>query len=202
MFIPEGFTEQEVLKAIEDVVNSLANLFRFGSYEIEDLKQEGRIFAILCLPKYDASRGANIRTFMTNVVKRKFINLKRNKHSRAQIPCLTCPFYNKLRKENHCMAFDEKMDCHKWESWIKRNISKKTLSGVADDNGECVELTSDVDITDESAVRELRELIDLKLPAHMRADFRKIIDKEPVAKHRKIKIIATIKEILEESNGG
>jgi len=40
MNLPRGYTEQQVLEAIEVVVNSLAPSFVFGFYDLEDVRQE------------------------------------------------------------------------------------------------------------------------------------------------------------------
>ena len=72
-------TENEVLSTIDDVVITLSSTFAFGYYDREDLQQEGRIFALEGLPRWDITKGASLKTFLYNHVKRRFINLKRNK---------------------------------------------------------------------------------------------------------------------------
>ena len=198
MIVPEGFTEKEVFAIIEQVVSSIASKFRFGSYETEDLKQEGRIFAMECLPRFDAGKGASLKTFITTHLRNQFINLQRKYHVRHQPPCTICPFYTMVLKNfpNGCTVFKEKMECDKWEAWVNRNLSKKALSEVCDDAG--IEKITNSGPLEDALSSELKEIIDKYLPANLRNDFRKVVEKHKIPKHRKIKIFTVLREILKE----
>lgn len=195
MNLPVGYTQEETLAVIEQVVGSIASKFKFGSYEVEDMRQEGRAFALECLSKYDPNKGASLKTFVTTHVRNQFINLQRKHLVRHQPPCTICPFYNKAFP-NGCSAFKDKMDCDKWESWVSRNISKKALSGVCEDVG--IEKVSREGPLEDMLTKELREIIDKHLPAALRNDFRKVVEKQKIPKHRKIKIVNVLREIVKE----
>ena len=49
--IPKGMTEEEVLSIIESVVNVLAFNFKFGYFDLDDMKQQGRMYALEALPR-------------------------------------------------------------------------------------------------------------------------------------------------------
>ena len=49
MQVPKGLTEEEVLEIISRAVAYLAPSFKFGYFDIEDMKQEGTIFSIEAL---------------------------------------------------------------------------------------------------------------------------------------------------------
>ena len=93
MKIPKGMTEEQVLEAIENVVNSLARNFRFGYFDTEDMKQEGRVYAIEGITKYNPKVGP-LENFLRTHIRNRFINLRRNKLTRYQPPCVDCPFYD------------------------------------------------------------------------------------------------------------
>ena len=54
--IPQGMTEEQVLQIINNITNRLAGKFKFGYHEIEDMKQQARLFAWQGLENYDGIR--------------------------------------------------------------------------------------------------------------------------------------------------
>ena len=54
--IPHGMTEDEVVQTINLIANRLAGKFKFGYHELEDMKQQARLFAWEGLENYDGVR--------------------------------------------------------------------------------------------------------------------------------------------------
>ena len=126
-------TEEEIVQIINRVVAALAYNFKFGYYDYEDMKQEGFVFAIEALPRYNPDIGP-LENFLRSHVRNRFLNLQRDKLSRFQSPCSSCPFFDPNRevRENQCAAFEDKMECEKWGGWINRNAAKKNLAEPLD----------------------------------------------------------------------
>lgn len=167
-------TESEVLSVIDDVVINLSSTFHFGCFEREDLQQEGRILAVKALPKWDVKRGASLRTFLYQAVKRGFINFKRDNYQR--------PIPKDIPED-------------KLERLLKRNDAKRSLMETAepsDDDGKSFESADTIQ------QRELFSLIDRQLPVELRSDYRCILEDVKIPKHRRDRVILALKEILNE----
>ena len=54
--IPKGMDETEVIAIIDRIANRLAAKFKFGYHELEDMKQQARLFAWEGMENYDGVR--------------------------------------------------------------------------------------------------------------------------------------------------
>ena len=54
--IPPHMTEQQVVQIINNIANRLASKFKFGYHELEDMRQQARLFAWEGLENYDGIR--------------------------------------------------------------------------------------------------------------------------------------------------
>lgn len=176
MDIPAGHTEIEVLEVIDSVVNSLAGKFTFGFYGLDDIKQEGRVIALSALIKYDATKGASLKTFLYRVVWNELYNLKRNKFSRIPPKDL-----------------DEKA----LEVWQRRNSAKRNLM-ESKDIDECQCSNKQEDFVDTIQNQELLRIIDEHLPIEYRSDYLKLLSNTKLPKHRRARIVRLVKEIINE----
>src|SRR3954453_8942961 len=88
MKLPDNITEADFLAAIEKVVGILASSFAFGYFEVEDIKQQARLFAIEAMKRYDPSRPLD--NFLYAHIKNRLINFRRDKFRRNDPPCLSC----------------------------------------------------------------------------------------------------------------
>lgn len=207
MQIPKGMTEEEVLGVIDRVVNILAFNFKFGYFDLDDMKQQGRMYAIEAMPRYNPDMG-NLHNFLRSHIRNRFLNLHRDKLSRHQPPCQGCPFYdpNCQQSKNKCTAFSDKLECDKYAGWEKRNGAKRSLvepldiSGIRDEKEK--NMRNNVDIPEIVTKSELMDIIDNNLPVTMRADFKKMMEDVSVSKQRRDKVILKIKEIVEEHYNG
>lgn len=190
-------TEQQVLAAIEKVVAILAPKFKFGYYDVEDMKQEARYEAIKALSeeRYDNKRP--LENFLYTVVLSRLINLKRNKYKRSEPPCVGCPFYDKSR--NKCAAFEDRMSCIKFANWTRRNANKQGLLYPVD-----ISLIFDSQISKKSSVvkdvelREIIAIIERNLPKTLQVFWEKAKGGGKLRKTEREKLqryIATIFEV-------
>ena len=118
MYIPEGMTEEQVLEAIEIVVNRVAPTFKFGYYGIDDIKQEARILALDCLDRYRPSMNKPLTNFLYSHVRNRLINFRRDNYIRNDPPCFEC-HYNRTHKKTK--------KCHYYQLWLNRNSSKQNI---------------------------------------------------------------------------
>ena len=203
MQIPKGMTEEQVVDVVNGILSTLSYSFRFGYFDVDDIKQQGWIYAIEALPNYDPER-APLENFLRSHIRNRFINLKRDKLSRHTSPCKGCPFFDPQMKKskNKCAAFEDKQECDKFSGWEKRNSSKKNLvqpldiSNIRDENER--NMKRFVDVHENTVNAELFSIIDKNLPINMRSDFRKIVEGVHIPKPRRIKIEEIIQEIVEE----
>lgn len=193
MNIPNGYTEQEVLDDIKHVTTALAAHMQFGFHEMDDMAQDGVVFALEALEKFDPTR-SRLRTFLYTHVRRRFINMKRDQYSRLTPPCSQCCF----KKDEGCAEFQNKADCFKHAGWEKRNAKKRSLMGSFDASEVRNEETNATPPSQHSDVEtaELVALVDAHLPVEMRADFCRMRDGVLVPKHRRDVIEEVILEII------
>ena len=186
-----------MIEIVNKALKGMCEKFRFGYFDTEDMYQEGWIFALETgLEKYDGSRP--LENFLRVSLRNFFINLKRNKFSRYDPPCLSCPFYDPDNKksQNQCAEFVNKDDCDKWKSWRKRNKDKEGLmrpidiSSIHEDDNPF-----DKEMIDSVNFGEIRKIIDRKLDMDLRADFLRMLEGMYVPKDRKIKIREAIREM-------
>ena len=109
--------EAEILATIEKLAGKLAWDFRFGSYTLEDARQEGVLYALQAIAKgsYDVNRP--LGGFLRTHIKNRLHNLKRNAFMRPYAPCSCCD------------AFGVPADpCDAWKKWDALNRAKMVLA--------------------------------------------------------------------------
>lgn len=202
MKVPEGFSEKEVIGIVDNILSALASTFRFGYYEVEDLKQEGWIYALEALENYDLSYGYSLNYFLYGHIRKRFINFKRNKFSRNDSPCLVCPFYDPENRISHnqCGQFSDKDECEKWRSYQQRNERKRTLNESVGSDA-----TSSTDFFEQDVGacldnKIIIQKINNELDVGLRADFRRMVDGVSISKGRKQKVIDAVKTIVGSGN--
>jgi hypothetical protein len=199
MKIPKGYTEQQVVTIIDRVVNTLAPNFVFGTYDLADIKQHGRLKALEVLEeeKYDATRPLD--KFLYTHIRNRYLNLIRDKLSRNDVPCNKCPFKD-LSLSSGCREFNNKSNCELYFKWNKTNGAKRSLAKPSDlcrdDDGEVNVSCGSKSVSDDVSERELMRLIDVKLPTDMRGDWLKLKAGVKLSKDRTNEIHAAVKEII------
>jgi DNA-directed RNA polymerase specialized sigma24 family protein len=195
MKLPSNMTETQVVEIMQKVVNLLAPSFRFGCYDVDDIKQEGMTFAIQAMDKYDESRP--LENFLYSHIKNRLINLKRDRYKRNDSPCTSC--------HNAIDGYTEHQDgkyCEKYIAWYRRNSAKQNLMHTIDISTITQDRETKTKIADsavyEVEVRELVELVDEFLPAELRASLLQMRAGQPVPKARRLEVERAVQDILKD----
>lgn len=191
MKLPKGKTEAEVFDAIEKVVAILAPKSTFGYYDVDDLRQQGWVFALEVLDKekYDGVRP--LANFLYVHLKNRFLNYKRDKLRRNDPPCKDC------HAGKHCTP-DGK--CKKYVEWVDRNNAKANIlkpldiNHVSDENERNAHVNSTV--SEEVEVEEIVRLIDEKLSMELRPTYLQMRTGMKVSRARREPVEQAIREIL------
>jgi DNA-directed RNA polymerase specialized sigma24 family protein len=192
MKIPPGKTEAEVLAAIEKAVNILAPSFVFGYYDVEDIKQHGRMKALELLEedKYDPS--LPLENFLYTHIRNRFINLRRDKLRRNDPPCRLC--------HSGSPCGDDGDHCPKYASWLTRNQAKANimrpldLNHISDEreNRTRTRATAAQEVEIDELVQRIRE----ELPVELQATFLMMRDGVSIPKAKRVQVENAVKEIL------
>ncbi len=196
MFIPDGYTESEVLKTISKVLDLLAPTFTFGYYDEDDIRQEGFIFAHEAIERFSPKNhnDCSLYTFLLVHIRNRLLNLQRNKMARPTPPCLFCP----SSKDGICSKYDHIEDCVKWRNWETRNRTKKNLLESSDMHSMENSIGGDRlgDICASLSKQEILTYICENIPLSMRADYKRLIEGAPLTKKKRLHIIEVVKELL------
>lgn len=192
MKVPEGKTEAEVLAAIEKAVGILGPSFVFGFFDVEDVRQQGRLYALEVLERecYDPARP--LENFLYSHVRNRLINFRRDKLRRNDPPCRRC------HAGDPCGPDGE--PCARYAGWAGRNRSKSNLmrplglDRVADEGERRTRVGSVAE--GEAEVAELLKRIDEGLPAELRASYLQMRAGVAVPKARRLVVEAAVKEII------
>ena len=130
--LPNNVNEEEFLSVLDNISKRLGNKFKFGYHTFEDMKQQAAIFALEGLNRYDSSRP--LENFLWTHVRNRLFNYKRDHYQRPDVPCNTCPFFDKLcqKSKNQCTEFSNRNDCQLYDAWYIRNNAKKNIMRPVD----------------------------------------------------------------------
>lgn len=201
MKIPSGMSEAEVLAVINNIGCRLAHKFTFGYYTVEDIKQQAFIEACKGLEKYDESRP--LENFLFVHIRNRLINFKRDHYERIlDKPCNKCPLkaYNK-NLPSECSEYINKEDCSLYKSWYDRNAPKKNLMSCLDidniDDTSESGMSRSVDIDSDIEHKKFLNLIDERLPMHLRASYLKLKAGVKIPRRDKEEIQVLVKDLME-----
>lgn len=184
--------DQELLTVIDNISKKLAYKFKFGYHEIQDMKQQISVFAIEGLKNYDHKRP--LENFLWTHVRNRLFNYKRDNYQRPNVPCYTCPLYNKA--DGSCNKFSNKQDCELYSSWFSRNNNKKNLMHLTtiDD----VKSYGNIFLGYETNIdnKEILKILDENLIGDYRILYLKFMGGSKLSKADTEKLISKIKEIL------
>jgi|TARA_R100000808_G_scaffold3827_2_gene13129 DNA-directed RNA polymerase specialized sigma24 family protein len=179
MKIPTTMTEAEVLATMTRVVDRIAHKYRFGYFDIEDIKQEAFIIAMEAMERYDEARP--LENFLAVHVSNRLKNFKRDNFFRPDY----VPPSGKVVNDNETKRFlMEPLDIDNIRDEHERNMR-------GDDN-----------IVEELAKRELMGIVDTYLDMSLRSDYLRILHGVYVPKPRREHIYQAIMQILREHKEG
>ena len=195
--------EKQLLDVIDIITKKLAYKFKFGYHDIEDMKQQISIFALEGLKNYDHKRP--LENFLWTHVRNRLFNYKRDNYQRPDKPCLTCPLYDPKLQESFsgCKKYNNKNECDLYDSWNKRNSSKKNLMHLTTID-EVKNYANAFSNDDEDPLlhsignKEIINLLDEKLTDEYRAIYIRMKSGSKVNKVDQAKLVGKIKEILRD----
>ena len=188
-------TEAQVIDSINKVVNILAPKFKFGYYTVDDMKQEGRRFALEALSSDKYDEGRPLENFLYRHVKNRFINFKRDKYRRNDPPCKLC--HNCTDKSGH----PDGQFCAKYLSWKKRNMSKQNIlnpldiTNISDENES--RTRQDSTVVQDIEYKEMLATLDEKLPMELRGTYLLMLAGEHVSKSKREEVERAVLAILD-----
>ena len=200
MTIPRGMTEEQVIQTIDLIANRLAGKFKFGYHELEDMKQQARLFAWEGLENYDGVRP--LENFLWTHVRNRLYNFKRNNFGRPDKPCDNCPFFDmSFSNSNHygCKAFDNEEECDLYAGWLKRNTAKRNIMNTANLDIDIKQANRLDDVLDQ---KHIFNLVDQAIPVLYREDWIRFVNSLKLPKARRENIVEIITKILQENDLG
>lgn len=168
MKVPSNMSEAELLNLIESISNRYAYKFRFGYYDLDDIKQEAFIIALEALDKYDES--LPLENFLARHIRNRLITFVRD---------------NYYRKEVHSEAGER---LNEMKQAVMNPVS---IDSIPDDQ---LIMEGDFDQVD---LCELFDIIDEHLDPKLRESYIKLMHKGDLTQHQRATIINHIKEIVE-----
>lgn len=193
MKIPPGYTEERVLQAIEKAADILAPSFVFGSYDVDDIRQQCFLFAFEVLEKEKFDPGRPLENFIYTHLRNQLINFRRNKFRRNDPPCGSCHSGVPCPKA-------EGEHCRKYRAWLRLNNAKANISSPLALDNVCdekerrtrVESSSEQDVE----IDELIKLVDSQLPVELRATYLQMRAGVSVPKPKRLQVERAVTEIL------
>lgn len=195
MKIPAGHTEATVLAAIEKTINVLAPTFVFGFYDIDDIRQYGRLKALEVLEKETYDPGRPLENFLYTHIRNRYINLWRDKLWRNDPPCKGC---------HNGKPCNDGVVCVKYAAWKNLNQAKSglmrplDLANICDERERRTRIQSTA--SDDVEITEILHLIDEKLPVELRTTYLQMRDGVSIPKAKRTEVEQAVKDILREAN--
>ena len=196
-----GVSEEEFLIVLDNISRRLANKFKFGYHDFDDMKQQAAIFALEGLERYDHKRP--LENFLWTHVRNRLFNYKRNNYQRPDKPCLTCPLFDKAYKcsSNQCSKYTSKLDCELYSAWSARNDSKKNImqpSYINDQENVHQSLIKDklfINIQNQ----EIIKFLDQNIQTEFRESYLKLKHGTKIPKQQLVKLQKHIQELLKDN---
>lgn len=180
--IPNDLDQEEVLRIIIKIANSLAYKYQFAFYDVEDIKQEAIIIGLEGLERYD--RNQPLENFLWVHMSNRLKSFKRDNYIRP-------------------VPGDVQPGSQEYETWEQKYASKKNLlepisiGSVRDEHEK--NMWTKIDFIDELQIDDIFSLIDKELPLELREDFLKVKQGVTIPKPKRDKIYEIILEILEKN---
>jgi len=196
--IPQGMTEAQVIQIINNIANRLAGKFKFGYHDLEDMRQQARLFAWEGMENYDGIRP--LENFLWTHVRNRLYNFKRNNFGRPDKPCDSCPFFDisfSNDKGYGCKEYSNHEECDLYAGWLKRNTSKRNIMNTAQ---------LELDVKSSGGIEEILDrkyifnLVDKSIPVQCREDWVRFVNNLKLPKFRREAIVTIIMNILKEND--
>ncbi len=175
----EHLTEEEIILTIQKVCNKMVSKYKFGYYDVDDMKQEAFIIGWNVLDKFNGT--APLENFLSVHIRRRLLNFHRDNYYRLDIKDdMSKRSMNNIAKKN-----------------LIDTISIDNIDDECEDN-----MFYSVEFIDNIECEEILKLIDIHLEVHLRTDYLRMKDGIAISKIKKERIYEAINEILEEYGYG
>ena len=193
-----------MIEIIDRISTRLANKFRFGYHEVEDMKQQ--VFlevlkpdknGVTILEKFDTEKGNSLDSFLWIHARNRLHNFKRDNFARPDLPCTQCPL--KAYVKGECTAYSQMMECEYYFKWHCRNETKKSLaSNQASAQAETeVHYTNDID--NKIFSKEIYGLVNKNIPISLREDWIRFTNRLKISKQKREQLMELVLQILKEN---
>jgi DNA-directed RNA polymerase specialized sigma24 family protein len=118
MQMPVGYTEQDVIAIMEKCVNVFVKKYKKQIRDKDDLKQQGRLFGLEALHKFDATKGS-LDGFLYTHIRNKLLDFIRNSNTRKNSPNKASQLDMDVKDED---SFLNDISYYDLSSYIKENI--------------------------------------------------------------------------------
>ena len=184
MLVPEGYTEQQVIDLINEVLDGLVSRFKFGVYDTADIRQEGFIEAMSLLTKFDGKRP--LENFLRATLPNKLKNFRRNK---SYLPTASCINHAQFTKD--CEACESRQNTQQQKRKLLNPIDLDSVNPDGESNFVSTDDMSGLE------VKESLERVNRLLPMEMRADYLKMKEGLYVNRERRLEIEKKVWEIID-----
>lgn len=164
----QGFTDEEVIKIVEQIAGEIAPKYSFGYYDDVDMIQEACILAFEALENFEPDKGT-LKRFLRVHLSNRMKDFKRNNYFKPGTK-------NSVDKIN-----------------VMNPLDICSIDGENESNmRECKDIYLILDY------KEMIEKINVELPVDYRRDYLKLLDglTSSMTLRRKREVIAKIKEIV------
>jgi len=187
--LPEVTEEQ--LQIIQSIAKQFANGFKFGYIDADDIYQEACIEGVKGVTNWDGERPLD--NFLFIHIKRRLINLRRDKYYRVETPCSSCPVRQHHGKLVFCNEQCEKV----YRRWERNNRAKANLISPQDIAvTETDNLLLEDNVEDKIHMVEIEHMIREQLAPGVRRDYMRMKEGITLTKSRQLKVRQEVLEIL------
>lgn len=202
MKLPPNYTEAQVVDICNKIVKKLCWKFKFPGHEVEDFKQEGILYALEALKRYDGKRP--LENFLYVHIHNRLYNFKRNNYFRLEKPCFHCPLFAFIPPDG-CSAYKDRLDCDLFAGWEQRNSIRKNLNNCLEyDQVSTTKTEKNLSYghnpSDQLNIKDILEIIDINLPIEYRKHYLMLLSGERIPKKDRYLLEEIISTILKKNN--
>jgi len=193
------YTEEELTNILTKIANRLANKFKFGYHQTEDMKQQAYVFALEALPRFDSARANNdnklaaLEAFLYTHVHNRLHSFKRDNYMRPGTPCDSCDKTENCTKEE-CIALQKFYTRNEKKQNVMRPIPLESVNSEGENNmSNLLNPGEDIDI------EEIKKIINKELDPHLRQNYIRFIYGLKLTKSKREELVEIIREIIREN---
>lgn len=184
-------SEEEFLDATGKIISRIADGYKFGIYQKQDIAQEIRLLAWEAMSRYDGEHA--LYQFLLIHVTNRLNTLKRDKWYRATCPCDLCD-----KKEEGQTGHRNGQYCKQFLKWKKRNASKANLAYPPSIPTNFDKEEEDCSF-DTIELAEISDKIDSDLPVSLRGIYLRMKSGVRVSEVEKSQLLVYLKEMFNEA---